>query len=252
MTDQSIAEICDALRNRLTVPESQTGVGLDWDQIAFMLDLILNQTAPGRKIDTLEIGLGIGCSAGAFLLSGRSRRHTVISMDGPERRDLALKNVRQFDGDGIFELREESSHLALPKLVADGAKFDIALIDGGHRFDEIFIDFHYVRSLLNPSGFVLLDDLWMASTKSVVSWIETNLEAEWDRLPNVPKNFAAFQKRDIPDKRTWYDFTPFDTSWASAEPGRSLIVRGRMDRTVAAISRFCRRIYVRIRPRTTN
>jgi len=252
MTDQAITEICKELRNRLTVPESQTSVGLDWDQINFMLDLILNQTAPDRKLDTLEIGLGIGCSAGAFLLSGRSRRHTVISMDSPERQNLALKNVRQLDGDGIFELHEESSHFALPKLAGDGAKFDIALIDGGHRFDEIFIDFHYVRSLLNPSGFVLLDDLWMPSTKSVVSWIETNLESEWDRLPSVPKNFAVFQKRDIADTRAWYDFTPFDTSWASAQPGRSAIVRGRLDRSVAAICRFCRRNYVRIRPRTTN
>ena len=252
MTDQAIAGICEELRSRLTVPENQETAGLDWDQVRFILDLILNKTAPGRKIDTLEIGLGIGCSAGAFLLSGRSRRHTVINIDNPERQNVALENVRKFDGDGIFELREESSHSALPKLAANGEKFDVALIDGGHRFDDIFIDFHYVRSLLNPGGFVLLDDLWMPSTKAVVSWIEANLGFEWERLQKAPKNFAVFRKRDVADRRRWYDFTPFDTSWASAQPVRSAFVHRQLDRTVAAICRFCQRNYVRIRPRTKN
>jgi predicted O-methyltransferase YrrM len=250
MTDRAVSEICDELQGRLTAPAKESADGLDWIQIRYLLDLVINRTATDRKIDTLEIGLGVGCSASAFLLSGRSRRHLAISIDRPERQAVAMENVHQFDRDGVFELREESSHAALPKLAAEGAKFDIVLIDGGHRFDDIFIDFHYARSLLNPGGFVLLDDLWMPSTKSVSSWIDTNLEHEWKHLLDAPKNFAAFQKRDAADLRSWYDFTPFETAWASAQPEQPGFLFRQIDKAIAGVCRFFRRNYVRIRPRT--
>lgn len=249
VSDRRISSIRDALRSHLVIPEKEKTVGLDWEQVEYLLDLILNRTVQDRKIDTLEIGLGLGCSASAFLLSGRSRRHVVINLDRPERQAVALENVRQFDRDGSFELREGSSHAALPKLLAEGAVFDVVLIDAGHRFDDIFVDFHYARSLLAPGGFVLFDDLWMPSTKAVVSWLETNLDFEWRRLGDAPENFAVFRKLDVADERSWYDFTPFETAWAFAEPVPAGFVHRQLDRVVAAISRMFRRSYVRIRPR---
>ncbi|MGF1559026.1 MAG: hypothetical protein ACFCUL_08055, partial [Flavobacteriaceae bacterium] len=60
------------------------------------------------------------------------------------------------------------------QLLLEELRIDFAFIDGGHKFDDIFIDFYYIDLLLNIEGYVLFHDSWMRSTQHVISWIKNN------------------------------------------------------------------------------
>jgi predicted O-methyltransferase YrrM len=47
---------------------------------------------------------------------------------------------------------------ALEKLIAEGRRFDLAYIDGGHRYDDVMADSVAVWRLIEPGGIVIWDD----------------------------------------------------------------------------------------------
>ena len=59
----------------------------------------------------------------------------------------------------LIEHIEEESQLVLPQLVRDKRLFDLAFIDGNHRFDRVFLDLYYLRRLVRPAGIVMLGPL---------------------------------------------------------------------------------------------
>jgi len=88
-------------------------------------------------------------------------------------------------------------------------KIDFAFIDGGHKFDEIFLDFYYVDLLLNQNGYVLFHDAWMRSTQMVASWIRNN-KVNYALIKTPMENLILFQKTGK-DNREWYHFKEFVT-----------------------------------------
>ena len=46
-------------------------------------------------------------------------------------------------------------HIVLPRLVADGRRFDLALVDGTHRFDGVFLELVYLGRLVRGQWAVL-------------------------------------------------------------------------------------------------
>jgi predicted O-methyltransferase YrrM len=54
---------------------------------------------------------------------------------------------------------EGNSNLVLPRLLRQGRRYDIALIDGSHRFPTVLLDFLSVDGLLDDGGFVFMDDV---------------------------------------------------------------------------------------------
>lgn len=69
---------------------------------------------------------------------------------------------------------EASSVIALPKLVDEGVKLDLAFIDGDHKFDYALLDFFYIDMLLETGGLIVFDDLWMPSIRKAVSFVLKN------------------------------------------------------------------------------
>ena len=57
------------------------------------------------------------------------------SWDGAGLATLATAGV-----DGLVEVIEEESAFALPDLVRSGRRFDLAFIDGDHRFESALLD----------------------------------------------------------------------------------------------------------------
>lgn len=58
----------------------------------------------------------------------------------------------------MIELIEESSAIALPRLLAEGLRLQFAIIDGWHTFDHALVDFFFVNKMLDVGGIVLIDD----------------------------------------------------------------------------------------------
>jgi predicted O-methyltransferase YrrM len=78
----------------------------------------------------------------------------------------------------IVTLIEETSQQALPRLAANGERFDFAFIDGWHTFDHTLVDFFFADALLKPGGIVMLDDLAYPAIRRVAQFILANRDYE--------------------------------------------------------------------------
>jgi len=135
---------------------------------------------------TLEVGLGLGLGTlslcEALLEVGHGgAQHVVVEAFPTDFGGAGTRTVRAAGLDGIVEQINEESQLALPRLAAEGRSFDLALIDGDHRFEGVFLDLCFADRLVRPRGLVIVDDLWMPAIRLAVSYAERNLG--WELLP---------------------------------------------------------------------
>jgi predicted O-methyltransferase YrrM len=128
---------------------------------------------------TLEIGLANGASALTILasleeFSGGVYMHTSID---PFQQSLWMNVGRQLVENqrlaGHFELIEEFSSQALPRLLSEGKTYDLVYVDGSHTFDNVFIDYYYSVRLLEKGGVILFDDCTTEDVANVIRYISS-------------------------------------------------------------------------------
>jgi predicted O-methyltransferase YrrM len=129
--------------------------------------------------------------------------------------DVGLQNLSGLGFTDRLTLIRERSADALPRLVGEGGRFDFAFVDGGHRFDEIFIDWAYLDRLMDVGGVLVFDDLWMRPTQLVLGFIERN-RADYRRLTSRQRNFALFERTGA-DSRPWDHFEEFYNRRSAAD-----------------------------------
>jgi predicted O-methyltransferase YrrM len=130
---------------------------------------------------TIEIGLGYGVSALAVCEGLRANghddaRHVVV--DPFQQTRFGGEGIRLLEDAGmaqLVELHPEESQLVLPRLVSEGRRFDLAFVDGNHRFDGVFLDLVYLGRLVRGGGIVFLDDYQLPAVARAVSFCTTNL-----------------------------------------------------------------------------
>ena len=126
---------------------------------------------------TLEVGCAYGLSAMFICNSLQGKpgpcRHTII--DPYQTSVFNRRGIRNLEEAGLkdFELLEEPSELALPRLVASGERFDAALIDGYHTFDQTIVDFYYINRLLRVGGYLAIDDCNLPAVNRAVRYMLT-------------------------------------------------------------------------------
>lgn len=131
---------------------------------------------------SLEIGCAYGLST-LFMCQAHQNRgsgnHTAIDPKQSSRwKSIGLLNVKRAELEDRFRFFESPSYEALPKLLADGEKFDFAFIDGSHFFDYTLVDFFYIDKLLSVDKFVVFDDLWMPAIRKVIHYVLRNRQYE--------------------------------------------------------------------------
>jgi len=91
-------------------------------------------------------------------------RRLVAIAPAADLRDRILDYCQShgLDSSGL-DFRVDRSELVLPPLAFDGAVFDVALIDGGHGWPTVFVDFCYMSMMLRRGGILVLDDLQIHS-----------------------------------------------------------------------------------------
>ncbi len=65
----------------------------------------------------------------------------------------------------VARLIQQPSSLALPQLIAEELVADAAFVDGSHRFHEVFVDLYFLRKIVRPGAFVVVDDHWWPSVR---------------------------------------------------------------------------------------
>ncbi|MGH7905312.1 MAG: O-methyltransferase [Candidatus Binataceae bacterium] len=139
---------------------------------------------------TLEVGMAWGLSTlhilKAMIEIGSARPGCHVVMDPYQSstfHNAALRTIRDAGLGALIEFHGEASELTLPRLAEEGRQFDLAFIDGDHRYDAVFIDFFFVHRLLKPGGIVIFDDPGFDGVFLTCQFAETNygytVEAEY-------------------------------------------------------------------------
>jgi hypothetical protein len=133
---------------------------------------------------------GAGAST-LLLLCLEPQSLTSIAPDfGLHERILAEAGERKIPVDRL-EFLNEQSELALPRLFAQGYRFDVGLIDGSHNWPAVFVDFCYINMVMPAGGTLFIDDVQLYSVKQLYLLLSEQPEYEHVALDG---KFATFRK----------------------------------------------------------
>jgi predicted O-methyltransferase YrrM len=161
---------------------------------------------------TIEIGLGYGISA-LFVCQGllengdAAARHVVVDPHQATRfGGCGLQVLEEAGVAPLVEYHAEESQIALPRLLSQGRGFDLAFVDGNHRFDGVFLDLVYLGRLLRRGGIVVVDDYQLPAVARAVSFSLTNLGWSLEAVSPVDEfhQWAVLRTSPVQDTR------PFD------------------------------------------
>jgi predicted O-methyltransferase YrrM len=170
-----------------------------------------------RAASSIEIGLGYGISA-LFIFRG------LLSHDSPHNRHLAIdpNQVQGFAGIGLqlideaglrdrLDFHAERSEIALPRLLADGRRFDFAFVDGNHRFDGVFLDLMFLGRLVHGGSVIFLDDYQLLSVKKAVAFCTSNLgwRIEQEGAADTKHHWVVLRTTAQPRERDFDYFVDF-------------------------------------------
>jgi predicted O-methyltransferase YrrM len=166
--------------------------------------------ALGAK-DTLEIGFAYGFSTLYFLAAhhetGLGRHVAVDPYEDVEYNGIGRTIVRSLCDEASFSWMKDTSTAVALDLAARNVHFGLIFIDGSHTFEDALSDFSLYARLCEIGGYVVLDDMWMPSVKTVVSFIRANRE-DFSVLRSQDPNICVLRKKGE-DKRKWDHFCPF-------------------------------------------
>jgi predicted O-methyltransferase YrrM len=161
---------------------------------------------------TIEIGLGYGISA-LFVCEGllengdAAARHVVVDPHQATRfGGCGLQVLEEAGVAPLVEYHAEESQIALPRLLSQSRGFDLAFVDGNHRFDGVFLDLVYLGRLLRRGGIVVVDDYQLPAVARAVSFSLTNLGWSLEEVSPVDEfhQWAVLRTSPVQDTR------PFD------------------------------------------
>ncbi len=164
---------------------------------------------------TLEVGCATGVSTLAILSKldelGGDREHIAIDPNqtsyGPDGyRGVAVEMAHRAALSDRFTLMEEMSQVALPRLWAEGRKFDLIFLDGWHSFDLTFVDYYYADLLLRDGGILVFDDAEMPPVRHVCWFLETHKDYDFLGGParrSTMHPWYKLNRRFDPAKHTW-------------------------------------------------
>ncbi len=165
-----------------------------------------------KATETIEIGLGYGISAlhvceGLLANADPTARHVVIDPYQATRfSDCGLQLLDEAGVAGLVEHHAEESLIALPRFLGEGRTFDLAFVDGNHRFDGVFPDLVFLGRLVCPGGIVFLDDYQLPAVARAAAFFVANLGWTLEEVSAADDlhQWAVLRTSAVPDTR------PFD------------------------------------------
>ncbi|MBA2505787.1 MAG: class I SAM-dependent methyltransferase [Thermoleophilaceae bacterium] len=173
---------------------------------------------------TLEVGLALGigtlwlCEA---LEGVEGAAHVTLD---PLNRDgfggAGLRAIEEAGLTSVVEVVEEESQTELPRMIREGREFDLAYVDGDHRFESAFLDIYFCGRLVKPGGLVVVDDLSLPALRAALDYFETNMgyervtgilpdEYHRDALRRPRGNMAVLRVPVNPPERHWNSYESF-------------------------------------------
>jgi predicted O-methyltransferase YrrM len=148
-----------------------------------------------------------------LVTNGDSRaRHVVI--DPYQATRFAGCGLQFLDEAGIADLVEhyaEESQIVLPRFLGEGRRFDLAFVDGNHRFDGVFLDLVYLGRLIRPGGIVFVDDYQLPAVARASSFFVANRGWALEEVSAADElhQWAVLRTSVVADTRRFDDFVEF-------------------------------------------
>ena len=166
---------------------------------------------------TLEVGLGYAVStlyicAGLIQNGDASAMHVAVDPFQSSRfANCGLHLLAEAGVARLVEHHPEPSQLVLPRFVLEGRLFDLAFVDGDHRFDGVFVDLYYAGRLVRPGGVVILDDYQLPAIERAASFFTNNMRWTLEELspPDPHHQWAILRTSKHPDRRSFDFFAEF-------------------------------------------
>ena len=167
---------------------------------------------------TIEVGLGYGISAlhvGEGLLhnaGGDATRHVVIDPNQTTRfSDCGLQFLEEAGVAGLVEHHAQESQIALARFLEEARGFDLAFVDGNHRFDGVFPDLVLLGRLVRAGGIVFLDDYQLPAVARAASFFVANLGWTLEEVSAADDlhQWAVLRTSAVPDARPFDHFVDF-------------------------------------------
>ena len=131
---------------------------------------------------------GAGNSTILFLLMNPRRLYSIAPETALWERILAYCAKNGIDHSAL-EHMVARSEVVLPELAAklrtENTKLDVALMDGGHGWPTVFIDFCYFNAMLKKGGLLIVDDLQLYSVNEFARWLA--LQPEYSLVKDMKK-----------------------------------------------------------------
>ena len=136
---------------------------------------------------TLESGLGFAISTlyicEGLLASGADARHVAadpyqfVALPSHTTRyaGVGLQVLEEAGVRDLVEFYDQESQIVFPRLLADGREFDLAFLDGNHRFEGVFLDLIYSGRLLKEGGIIFVDDAQLPGVQRAIAFCTANL-----------------------------------------------------------------------------
>jgi len=157
----------------------------------------LNQPIGERMISELErydsariVETGAGATTLLFACMGPATLTSIAPSAELGERIVAEAKTRGISLESLRFLPERSE-TALPRIAADGDRFDVALIDGSHNWPSVFVDFCYVNMMMPAGGTLFVDDVQLYSVAQLCLLLRQQDEFEYVALDN---KLATFRK----------------------------------------------------------
>ncbi|MCW2276429.1 hypothetical protein GJ654_19365 [Rhodoblastus acidophilus] len=120
--------------------------------------------------------------------------------------DSALKPVVAFSEDVLPSLAKAAK--------STGELVDFALIDGGHGWPTVFVDFCYAMEMLKSGGYLMIDDIQIYTVKQLVRLL--NESKEFSLISNLKKSLI-FKKTTENTRMTDFGGQPYIRRMMEAE-----------------------------------
>lgn len=168
--------------------------GFNADQLRTVHGLVTQRFPTGARI----IETGAGNSTLSFLF-GKPASLVSIAPAADLRSRIVDQCARLGLDAGPLDFRVARSEVELPPLALaqPKARFDVALIDGGHGWPTVFVDFCYLNMMLGAGSLLLVDDTQLHSV------------AELSRLLEMQDGFSLIEQRGKLQIWTKDDGQPF-------------------------------------------
>jgi predicted O-methyltransferase YrrM len=126
-------------------------------------------------------------------------------------RNCGLQVLTEAGVGDLVEHFAEESQIVLPRLLGEGRRFDLAFVDGNHRFDFVFVDLFFLGRILRPGGTVFVDDYQLPGLARAAAFFLRNVG--WTLELVSPEHelhrWAVLRTNEAPDVRPFTSFVDF-------------------------------------------